>query len=51
MEALEMVCLLLLALILGTAIMGMYDAGKKIAFWKNEADEWRKQADDERTRH
>ena len=50
MESLEMVGLLLLALILGTAIMGMWDARKKIDYWKNESNEWRKQVDDERTR-
>ena len=50
MEALEMVGLLILALIIGTVIHGMYDASKKITYWKNEASEWRKQVDDERTR-
>ena len=50
MESLEMVGLLLLALILGTTIMGMWDARKKIDYWKNESNAWRKQVDDERTR-
>lgn len=50
MEALEMVRLLILALIVGTVIVGMWDAHNKIEEWKNEAEEWRKQVDDELTR-
>lgn len=50
MEAIEMVALFVLALLIGTVAHGMWRARKVIRYWQNEADEWRRQVDDERTR-
>ena len=50
MEAIEMVALIMFALLVGFVVRGMWNAHTVIEHWKNEANEWRRQVDDERTR-